>query len=204
MTELVKLENIVNIRAGLPFRSRPEADSNGNVTLVQQKNVNESRTALEFADAMRFTPDRDISSHYLSEGDVLFMGKGHSIFACVANNLPGYTVAAGLFFVLSLKEKMKERVVPEYVAWTLNRGSIRDQLLLASGSGVSMPVVRRKVLEELKICLPSLETQQNIVDLHLLSVKEKNLMRKLAEKRESLVNTVSENSIKVLGGRNET
>ena len=196
MTKYVKIGNVADIRAGLPFRSRPEAAENGSTVLVQQKNVNESRTALNFAETLRFTPERDISSHYLCEGDVLFMGKGHSIFACAVNKLFCNTVATGLFFVLSITQDNKERVLPEYLAWALNRKSVREELLLASGSGVSMPVVRRKVLEELKITLPPIETQQNIVDLHLLSVKEKNLMEELAEKRGILINTACEGLLK--------
>jgi len=196
MPNIVKIENIVNIRAGFTFRSRPDADVNGTAFLVQQKNVNDSRTAICFDGAMLFTPDRDMKAHWLQDGDVLFMGKGHSIFGCIVNNPPGDTVAVGLFFVLSLNQDEKERVLPEYLAWFLNRKATRDELLKVSGSGVSMPVVRRKVLESLEIPLPSLETQQRIVDLNQLLVREKNLMKELTEKRGALAHAVCENLIK--------
>lgn len=193
MRSLTKIADIVKIRAGYTFRSTPAADVHGTTLLVQQRSVNESRTAIDFGSALRFAPERDCSGQLLHEEDVLFMGKGHSIFACPVASPPEPAVAVGLFFVLTLKHA--GRVLPHYLAWVLNLRSTREQLLMASGSGVTMPVVRRGVLEDLTIPLPALAIQQQIVDLNQLMVAEKSLMHELTEQREILIAAVCHNMI---------
>jgi len=179
--------NLAEISAGYQLRFRPSEDKNGRVLLIQPRNINAERTAVNFNEVLRFEPARNYSKALLKEGDVLFMGKGTAPFACAVYNMPTQSIAAGNFFILRPDEK---RILPEYLAWMLNRKKIRETLLIASGAGVLMPVVRKKDLEDLKIPLPPLEMQKKIIELHRLMAEEKWLMRELAEQKELLIRGV--------------
>jgi restriction endonuclease S subunit len=50
-----------------------------------------------------------------------------------------------------------------------------------------MPVVRRAVLEDIPVPVPSLDRQAKIADLNALMLKEINLLRQLGRKRKELI-----------------
>ncbi|MDD2236923.1 MAG: restriction endonuclease subunit S [Kiritimatiellae bacterium] len=178
------IKNLVEIQIGYQLRQKPKADDDGKILLIQLKDINTSRTQLEFTEeTLRFDPKRSIERQLLEEGDVLFMGKGSKPFACVVRNLPAPAVATGMFFIL--RPKMK-RILPEYLAWVLNSKRTLDTLMIASGTGVAMPVIRRTELEKVSIPLPPLETQKKIGELQELNRQEMDLINQLSEQRQIL------------------
>ncbi len=190
MLQKETIRKLAEIQIGYQLREKPKADKAGEVLLIQLKDINASRTHLELSDeTVRFDPERDITKQLLNDGDVLFMGKGSKPFACPVRDLPGPAVATGMFFIL---RPDAQRVLPEYLAWALNREQTLRRMLVASGTGVAMPVIRRRVLETLSILLPPLATQQKIGELLKLSDEEQELMSELAQQKKTLMKGVCE------------
>jgi restriction endonuclease S subunit len=188
MAQKETIRNLAEIQLGYQLRKKPEAAEAGEILLIQLRDINKDRTALEFsADTVRFNPERGIEKQLLTEGDVLFMAKGSKPFACTVRNLPGPAVANGMFFIL---RPDTQRVAPEYLAWALNREESIRALMIASGTGVAMPVIRRSVLEEFSIALPPLKIQQRIGELNRLAVEEQDLLEEIAEQKEKLIRAV--------------
>lgn len=179
----IPIGKIAEIRAGYQYRPTDEVDENGEFLLIQQKDVLPDRTGITFSKAERINPNREYSKQLLTEGDVLFMGKGRYPFGCAVTQPPAQTIASGAFFIL---HPDTARILPEYLAWIINLKQTRHELHTAAGAGVAMPVVRRKELEEQPIPLPPLSIQQKIVELHRLMAEEQSLMRKLAKQKEIL------------------
>ncbi len=179
------IRNLTEIQIGYQLRKKPEGNEAGEILLIQLKDINASRTHLEISEeTVLFNPERSIEKQLLEEGDVLFMGKGSKPFACPVRNLPGPAVATGMFFIL---RPDTGRVEPEYLAWVLNSRQVLEKLMIASGTGVAMPVIRRTELEKLNIPLPPLEIQRRIGELQELNRQEQNLMNELAEQKQILV-----------------
>ncbi len=190
MPQKETIRNLAEIQIGYQLRTKPEGDDAGEVLLIQLKDINASRTQLELSDkTVRFDPERGITKQLLNEGDILFMGKGSKPFACPVRNLPGPAVATGMFFIL---RPDAQRILPEYLAWALNREQILRKMLIASGTGVAMPVIRRSVLETLSIPLPPLAIQQKIGALLKLSNEEQKLMNTLAKQKKTLMQGICE------------
>jgi restriction endonuclease S subunit len=190
MAQKETIRTLAEIQLGYQLRKKPEAAEAGGILLIQLRDINKDRTALEFsADTVRFNPERGIEKQLLTEGDVLFMAKGSKPFACTVRNLPGPAVANGMFFIL---RPDTQRVAPEYLAWALNRDEAVRALMNASGTGVTMPVIRRSVLEEFTITLPPLEIQQRIGELNRLAEEEQELLKGLAEQKEKLIRAICE------------
>jgi len=188
MAQKETIRNLAEIQLGYQLRKKPEAAEAGEILLIQLRDINKDRTALEFsADTVRFNPERGIEKQLLTEGDVLFMAKGSKPFACTVRNLPGPAVANGMFFIL---RPDTQRVAPEYLAWALNREESIRALMIASGTGVAMPVIRRSVLEEFSIALPPLKIQQRIGELNRLAEEEQDLLEEIAEQKEKLIRAV--------------
>jgi hypothetical protein len=188
MTRCETIRNLAEIHLGYQLRKKPETDEAGEILLIQLRDINKDRTELALsADTVRFNPERSISKQLLEEGDVLFMAKGSKPFACTVRNLPGPATATGMFFIL---RPNTQRVAPEYLAWALNRDEALRALMIASGTGVAMPVIRRSVLEEFLIPLPALKIQQRIGELKRLAEEEQDLLKELAVQKEKLIRAV--------------
>lgn len=180
------IRELAEIQIGYQLRAKPKEAEAGAVLLIQPKDIHTSRSHLDLSEeTVRFDPERSIEKQRLEEGYILFMGKGSKPFACPVCGLPGPAVASGMFFIL---RPDASRVLPDYLAWVLNREEHLRKMMTDSGTGVAMPVIRRKVLEELAVPLPPLNVQKKIGELLSLADEEQELLTELAEQKLVLMN----------------
>jgi hypothetical protein len=183
MTELhAPLSSVAWIRAGYQSRSTVEESPDGSHALVQLRDFSADRGSLDVSGVARIQPGGINPEQILQEGDVLFLAKGLRNFAFVPELLPSPSLAASYFFII----RPERRILPHYLAWFLNLGSTKKRFSRLSGYSAHMPVVRRDVLEQTLIPLPDLATQQKIVALADLAVRQEKLLVELAEKKKAL------------------
>lgn len=192
MVQYEALGTLAEIKAGYQHRPADELVENGEFLLIQQKDILADRTGVTYAQAARIAPERKHSRQLLNDGDVLFMNKGHAPFGCAVRELPETAIASSAFFILSPNAT---RILPEYLAWVLNREQTRHELFSTAGLGAAMPVIHRKALEEQIIPLPPMETQQAIAELVRLAAVEKEILLQLVEQKSLLIDGVCEKLI---------
>ena len=97
--------------------------------------------------------DDKVQKYLLTEGDLLFAAKGFANFCAIYHNSMGDAVASSSFLILKIKDK--EKIIPKYINWYLNRNDI---LLIFKNmtSGNVMPSVSKVMMENLEITVPSL------------------------------------------------
>ena len=61
--------------------------------------------------------------------------------------------------------------------------------------GTGTPLIHKQVIEDFEIPIPDLETQQRIVELAKLQVREKELYLAIAEKRQLITNQLIMNKL---------
>lgn len=179
--KLTKLGDLAAIHAGHPIRGRVQPDDNGDLLLVQLKNVDPvlgiDRSALVRIKSASKKPD------LLRQGDVLFVNRGTRFFAVIVGDDLHDAVAAPHFFVLRAH---REVMLPEYLAWYLNHK--RAQHYYAQrAAGSALPHVSSKILGELPVALPILDVQRTIVAAHDCVMQERRIMESMLDKRASLV-----------------
>lgn len=121
--------------------------------------------------------------HLLKDGDVLFAAKGTKNFANVFENHNEPSVASTSFFVIRPTDK---KVLPHYLAWFLNRPAIQT-LLKGQAIGTSIPSISKQVLENLEMIVPSIETQEAILQITKLRNTEKALKQEIETLREKQI-----------------
>lgn len=189
----MKLKNFVQINSGHVTREAIEPREDGTHRLIQGKDVDGYRYTYSVGDLVRFTPNLRKSDILLEPGDILFMARGVRNYAVLLEEIPDNLLAAASFFIIRV---VGDGAIPAYVCWYLNQDRVRHYFAQSCGQGVLMPLVRRGVLEDLPVPLPDLETQASIAELDRLTRRERDLLERLAGKREQLVSALCLQKIK--------
>ena len=190
-----KLKSIVDLRTGYQFRGKVVPDEQGDIDVIQIKDIDD-RQEVDVSDLTPVTLEK-AERHLVEPGDVLFLSRGHRMYGTVVPELERDTVVSSYFFVLRPKN---DKVFPRYLAWFLNEPGFQRRLKsLVRGS--QMPLVSRTDFADLQVNVPDLHTQQQIVRLNELMLKEAQLLDQLKSKRAELIEGVSRS---LLSGRLKT
>ena len=180
----LQISDFATVGTGLLSRTGIEPTPEGSHFLLQIRDFRQDRQSFDKETVVRISPDNFRKEQELEPGDVLFLAKGANNFGFAVKDLPGPTLAASYFFVIHPRPEV---VLPEYLAWVLNLDATKRDLSRYTGYSAHMPVVRRDVLESLRIPLPSLDIQRKIVELDCLMRRQQELLGDLAAKQKSLI-----------------
>lgn len=185
-----KLSKLASVQAGCSFRSRLEPDSNGNVSVIQMKDLTEDNrlNAQELVQvAMQDLKER----HIVKINDLAFRSRGQTnTAALIDQELSNAVIAAPL---LRIRVK-SDSVIPAYLCWFINQPS-SQAVLQSKATGTAVRMIGKPALEELEIVVPSLDVQKKIIEVYQLSINEQKLMNALAKKKEVLTDAVLMNLV---------
>jgi restriction endonuclease S subunit len=181
-----RLRDIADIRTGYQFRGKVAPEPGGAVKVIQIKDITDQRR-IRTDDLVTVKLDRP-DQYVTQAGDVLFLSRGHRLFAAAVTEAPPVTIATGYFFIVRPKE---ENVLGPYLAWYLNQPAFQESLRpLIRGS--HMPLVAKGDFQDVEITLPPLDVQHGIVCLNDLMDDERRLVDRLQEKRAELLRALAQ------------
>lgn len=177
-----RISHIAEIKSGYLFKESLKSDKEGNVGVIQLKDVND-RGVLNSRELQRINSDKISSENFLVLGDVLFKAKtNHPVAAVVKEQLPS-TIATAHYFIISVK---KADVLPGYLAWYLNQRPAQIYFDRNAG-GTRIQVINKQLLGELEIVVPDLRTQAKIAKIYELHQREQNLVDAIKEKKHTFL-----------------
>lgn len=126
-----------------------------------------------------------MNDRLLTKGDVLFMAKGVNNLALAYNpNTYAALVPSTAFLIIKASGS---GILPDYIAWYINQ-PVAQQFLKNQAKGSSPPSITVKILAELEIYIPDLQTQKTILKIHDLRMREKKLKSDIERLRETILN----------------
>ncbi len=170
----MKLSDIAKVTSGVTFRSRIDHLEDGNVTVIQMKDLG-SDNIVHADSAICSYLDKVKESQTIRENDIIFRSRGQTNTAVFVNkNIANAVLAAPL-----LRIRIDEaRVLPEYLFWYLNQPEAQTYFgTQARGSQVRM--IGKADLDNMHIPLPSLEKQRIIAEIVKFSIREQELLKKI-------------------------
>lgn len=189
---LINLKNLAVLMAGHPLRGSIENVPDGDIAVVQMKDVNpEGR--INLAQLYRVVLTGRKKPDYLREGDILFVGRGYRIFAVLVDKDLEHTVAGPHFFIIRVKTG-KAIVRPDYLAWYLNHKQAQ-RYFSQHVAGTALPHINRSTLEDLPVALPPLDVQARIAKIHDCRLREKALLEKLIEKKKQFLDELMDKAL---------
>lgn len=180
------LKDIADIRTGYSFRAKLEPDSEGNILVVQLKELSDKNT-IDISTAVKINM-QDVSDNYLlQKDDLVFRSRGMDSTAAIMDITANNVILSAPFQRIRLRDTLK--IIPEYLLWYINSKDAQTYFS-ANKTGTSVSMISTAVLADLPVVIPSLEIQKKIIEINILSVKEIELQEKLIRKKRLLTETV--------------
>lgn len=184
-----KLKDIADIRTGYQFRGKVSASEDANVSVIQIKDVDEF-LVVHTSDLVPVKVDNP-EPYLVSQGDVLFLSRGHRQYATLLTEPVHDTMATGYFFVIRPKAAV---IRPSFLAWTINQPDFQESMRpFVRGSHI--PLVSKMDFQNITIQIPPLAVQDRIMTFQSLFERERQLSAAIQVKRQQLVQAVSRNLI---------
>lgn len=178
---MVYLKEIATIRSGHLFRSKIEPDADGQCQVIQVGDITPDSQLLN-SPLVRVRLSDIKQTQILNAGDVLFISRGLRKQAVAITEPPDNTIATSQFFII----RPDEKVLPEFLAWYINQRPAQ-RYIEEHSTGTSASLINLEALRTLPVETPPMETQQRIVKIHQLSLREKELMEAIQNRRRALV-----------------
>lgn len=176
MSVIVRLEEIADIRLGMPFKTAiKDLGDDGKCYLIQTKDI-DTEGLLRMDELARVSPPVDPKKHYLQAGDILLRLRG-PVFA--AGMFTGSKILPSITSNQNAIIKCKENdVLPDYIQWYINSPLGQDYFNSMS-EGTNITKVSLKTLSDMEIKLPPLEIQNNVVRIKNNWEKQRDIHRKI-------------------------
>ncbi len=179
---IMMLKEIVDIQAGLPFRSRIETEVTGRFLVIQARDLGvDGHVHLDGAARLSALPSPPRGG-FLETGDILFQPRGARFSAALFEAVGLPAVAAAPLWILRADPS---RVLPEFLLAVLVSAATQA-IFRQAAAGTHVPQVPRQAIESLPIELPDLPSQIKLADLARLDRRERELTDRLREARGRL------------------
>ena len=180
------LKDIADIRTGYSFRAKLEPDSEGNILVVQLKELSDKNT-IDISTAVKINMQNVSENYLLQKGDLVFRSRGMDSTAAIMDISADNIILSAPFQRIRPQDTAK--IIPEYLLWYINSKDAQTYFS-ANKTGTSVSMISTAVLADLPVVIPSLEIQKKIIEINILSVKEIELQEKLIRKKRLLTETV--------------
>lgn len=195
MNEVVKLGDVVTIRAGMVVAKTSNTDesklTDAYVRMIGTSDFDEDLVLRDTLEPNVLYKDT-IGKNFLQVNEILFNAKGHRFFAYLFKGEYTHTIASGVFMVLTLKS---EKVTPAYLEWYLNHPETL-KVFKSKKTSQTIPSITKLELSELEVIIPDLDTQHRIIELDQLKKKRIRVQRELVKLHEAYINAVTYKKIK--------
>ncbi len=181
------LSDLAVVSAGYALRTSAEVLPDGDVCMIQQRNILTSGR-LDWSDVDRVSIPEKKSQAWLVDGDILFAARSANNFAVTIDSPPEKTLCSPHFFVIRVKEHTL--INPHFLSWQMNQRPAQEYFKnMAQGS--SMMNIPRAAVESVKIATPTLHNQELIVKMQQALITEKRLLERLIVSRQQQMETIA-------------
>lgn len=181
-----ELSDIAEIQTGYVFRGKVTETPDGNVQVIQSKNLADGRIDLNELSTVSI-PDRG-NQWRVHKGDILIRTRGNDIaVALVTEEPPRDTIAAAPLTLIRLTDT--ESADPAYVAWALAQPDTLAYLKSAA-RGTAITTISKTALARTPLLLPDIEEQRLAGEIATLSADIRRSTHRLAELEAAYINAL--------------
>jgi len=178
----MKVRDISRVRMGYAFRKRLLHESNGEIRIIQAKNIT-SDGLLLFGKNEPLRMDISISNP-LQANDVLLVNRGRFAACVFKHNADTIYAAPASILIMTLRDAS---ILPEYLALYFN-SSAGQKHLKRHLEKTTIPFISTRNLANISLPVPPLDQQQKLIDFEQTIKEYRHLSNRKSELLQQLLN----------------
>lgn len=178
-----RLDELASIQVGYTFRAGLSPDAEGDVCVIQLKDVPEDDIPT-FGSLTRIAFGAIREAHRVLPGDILFRSRGTRPSCALVSTIQPETMLAAPLFRIRVTSVAIDSA---YLCWFINFHGRSHLESRVAGSALKMVGVAD--LKELPVILPPLKRQHQMAELVRLARREAQILQSISKKRSNLVAT---------------
>jgi restriction endonuclease S subunit len=199
--QTITLKDIATVYAGEPIRNKISPDADGDVKIVQMKDISSDGELIwDEVVRMHFTnrEKRQGKTKYLQNGDVIFKARGKHNYAANVQQCSEDTILSPHLFLIRPHDTNK--IHSGFLAWQMNQFAAQ-QYFRTEAEGSRTIGIRKPVLENLELKLPHIKKQEQIMAAYLLWLEQKKLLQTMASNHEAYKHAIAQHFLEGSKGR---
>lgn len=172
------LHELAAISAGYPFRGKIDALPEGNVAVIQMRNVDPD-AGIDWEALSHVELPRASEKSYLRAGDIILSTRGGRNFPYLIADCSRPAVCSPHFFVIRVHAG---DVLPEFLVWQMRQKPCQDHFATGA-TGSYILNLTRDVVAGLPVVVPPREVQHLIVEMDATAKAERALLTELIDNR---------------------
>lgn len=187
MKQNIPLKDLATISLGYPFRGRIE-EVKGGIPIIQLKDAD--IFGIQYEQCTSTEVGEKGESYFLQDQDILFSPRGETTYAVCFDqkSAEGPHIASPNFYVIRIN---RPDLIPAFVAWQLNQIPCQRYFDRTAEGGL-IKNIRKGILEETPIIVPSLKKQQQIIALQELFVREAEIYAQLQHQNQQMMHHIAQ------------
>ncbi len=185
----ITLSDAAAVEMGYSFRSRVQPSRQGNVAIIQMRDLRED-TSVDTTGLARIPMGRVRERQRVQPGDLVFRSRGNHTTAAIVDELPPPETAEAVIVaapLLRIRVTCRETLLPEYLCWYIEQRAAQNYLARRAHGSTGLLMIDRRTLETLPVTVPAWERQKRIVQIARLHRREQYLQSALAGKRAQYI-----------------
>ena len=187
------LSQFSNIVSGYTFRGAVKSQQNGDIYVLQAKNIIINEDITSISEFTRIDSKSLRNPYFLEYNDVLIVSRGSgpgsfrsTIFASNDDNV----IASSSVYVIRIKDIT---VLPKYISLFLNSQEGQSAILRIVTGGSYIQTLLRRNLEDFKITIPPIHIQKSIVALSENIKQQEKILSRKKEIKQIIINSTFTN-----------
>lgn len=181
------LSEIVSIHAGYPFRGKISEYPGSGIRVIQMKDILSDNLYIRWDNLLETQLLGKKQPYWIAKSDILFVAKGSNNYSVLVDNDMDQIVCAPYLYILRIKIRS---ILPEFLMWQLNQVPLQNYFSKSAEGSVTKNI-KRAVLEDANIVIPSLAKQEGIVKLYRFAQREKKVYSQLMYNLDELMHTIA-------------
>jgi restriction endonuclease S subunit len=188
-----KLSQLSSMVSGYNFRHSVENESNGDICVVQGKNIVINQDILETKDLVSVSTQAPRAPYFLQRNDVLLVSRGldsGTFRSAVYITENKKVIASSSVQIIRIADVS---VLPKFVSLYLNSPEGQKKLLQIATGGSYIKTILIKNLNDLKIPIPPMHTQKLLINLYENILDQEKIMDRKKEIQQNIIKTTFNN-----------
>lgn len=178
--ERMKLQDLASVRSGLVLsRKQAKEPSEYRYPLINLRCIQQEGT-IQLNEADIYEAKEPLKEEYLSQsGDIIVRLTAPYTAVLIDKTTSGMVVSSN-FVVIRVVDK---GLLPEYLFWMLNTEKIKRKIYENATSNM-LGAVNARFLADFELSILSVEDQRKIAQFNLMTKRERQLLRMLADEKQ--------------------